>query len=141
MNFENLTKLPIEELRTLAAQHGIKPHHKAKPETLAKQIIDKVVNPAPKKQEMQHPAQKPAAAPVINTEEQVREACKAYFSREGYEVTFTGETWHFKYAGAEDTGHMSVPLRIIRMKAESVARGARKPVTINFDGERIMAAG
>lgn len=138
MNFENLTKLPIEELRVLAAKHEIKVHHKLKSENIAKLIIDKVTNP---QQELKHPAAQPKQATKVNTEEEVRQACEKFLSKEGFIATFKEDTWNFKFAGAEDSGHMSVPLRIIRMKAENVSRGARKPPMVTIDGERIMAAG
>lgn len=137
MNFDNLSKMPLQELRVLAAQHGIKAHHKAKPETIARQIIEKVSEP---KQEMKHVAEKPKEA-VLNTEEQVREACRPYMAKDGFNAVFTDTTWHFSCRGSEDTGHMSVPLRIIKMKAEMVSHGARKPVMISIDGVSMMAAG
>lgn len=143
MNFENLNKLPIEELRSLAAKQGIKVHHKMKPETLAKAIAASATEPQVNKtkEQLKHTAELPKAPAKINTEEEVRDVCQKFFAKEGYEAIFKDEIWHFKYNGSEDSGHMSVPLRIIRMKAENVSRGARKPITMTFDGERIFAAG
>lgn len=131
-----------DELVQLAISQGLpKPHHKAKPETIAELIINHVTQP-PKSPEMLHPAEKPQAAPAkIHTPDEVREACKAYFDKPGFEAIFNeDDTWHFKCRGAEDSGHMSCALRVIKMKAETVSHGARKMVTMKFDGEEIMRA-
>lgn len=139
MDLSKLKELPVEKLRELAMQHGLAPHHKCKPETIANMIIEHVTTPA-KAPEMKHPAEKPNPALKINTEEEVREACKPFINKEGFEAIFTPETWYFRCNGAEDSGHMSTALRVIRMKAETISRGARRPVKIIFDGEPIMAA-
>ena len=134
LSLENLLALPPEQLRIEAEKQGLKPHHKAKPETIAKQLMDKITNP-PKAEEMKHPAEKKTEPAKVNTQEEVRKACEKIFQKEGYEVEFKGETWRFKYKGAEDSGHMSVPLRVIKMKAESVGHGARKPRFLAYSAQ------
>lgn len=126
MNFENLKKLDINQLRELAIKQGLTPHHRSKPDTLIKAIIEHATTPA-KQPQMQHPAEKKQEAPKLNTEEEVRTACAVFFQKPGFEANFTEETWHFKCKGSEDSGHLSVPMRVIKMKAESVSRGARRP--------------
>lgn len=139
MDINNLYKLPIEELRTLAVQHGIKPHHKAKAETIAKLIIDAVTN-TKTQDTMKHESQIEKGPAKINTEEEVRQACATHFAKEGFLARFDDDNWYFSCRGAEDSGHMSVPLRVIKMKAENVSRGARSPAMVSIDGEKIMAA-
>lgn len=141
IDLDNLNKLTIDQLRALASQHGVIVHHRMKEDTLIKHISEKMMAPQVNKKELKHVAELPKTTPKINTEEEIREACAKYFSKEGYQATFKDDIWHFKYAGSEDSGHMSVPLRIIRMKAEQVSHGARKPMTMNFDGDKIFAAG
>lgn len=82
----------------------------------------------------------PTWSKQATTEEQVREAAKRYIEKEGFVANFktdpeTGaRTWHFKYKGAEEAGNMDIPLRVIVMKAEGVARGARGIKAIKGDG-------
>jgi hypothetical protein len=75
-----------------------------------------------------------------NTEESVREAIAKYLNVDGFMAKFTQDpetganVWHFRCKGAEESGNMDIPLRVIVMKAESVARGARGLKAIKGDG-------
>ena len=142
MNYAELVSRDVADLRTLAAQYGIKTHHKAKAETIAKAIVEHVT-PKPQAETLKHPAELAKPALVIHTEEQVREACAAYFRIDGFVAKFPGDdTWYFARKGAEESGHMSSPLRVIKMKAESISKGARKPFIVkNADGADVMMAG
>jgi hypothetical protein len=148
INFDKLKDMTPEAIRTLAIQQGLSPHPRAKVATIAKQIIEKVTQPI--KQELKHPAQLPPKREAkSNTEAEVREACQAFFAKPGFEAIFEGETWHFKYKGTEDTGHMSVPLRVIALKARTVSQGARRlylkrdvpvsgPAEANYFSDKVM---
>lgn len=131
-NFDNILKLgregKIEELRNLAISQGLKPHHRAKPMTLAQAIIDHVSAAPPQPQNMKHPAERAQPAPLkIHTPDEVRKDCAEYLDKDGFEAIFREDnTWHFKYKGAEDSGHMSTIMRVIKLKAMTVAQGARK---------------
>lgn len=143
-NFDNILQLgrtnKLDELRQLAITQGLKPHPRAKAMTLAQAIIDHVTQP-PALKEMTHPAERPQAAIAMNTEAEVRAACAEYFNKQGYEAIFRDDdTWHFRYKGAEDSGHMSVLLRVIKLKAMTVAQGAHRLRKMKFDGEEIIAA-
>lgn len=148
-NFDNILQLARDgkrdELVHLAITQGLpKPHHSCKPQTIAQLIIDHVTTPVRAQPDhMKHPAEKAQTAPLkINTPDEVREVCKQYFEKEGFEVRFReDDTWHFRYKGSEDSGHMSVPLRVMKLKAMSVAQGAHRLVTMKFDGEEVMRAG
>lgn len=144
-NFDNILQLARDgkkqELLELARTQGLKVHHSCKPQTIAEAIINHVTQPVAQPQ-MKHPAEMPQAAPrKINTEEEVLAAIKP-FMKEGFDAKFYEDgTWHFRYKGSEDSGHMSVPLRVIRMKAESVSHGARAPKMMKAeDGAMIFAA-
>lgn len=144
MNYQELVSRDVADLRVLAAQYGIKTHHKAKAESIAKAIIEHITPKAQANPEtLKHPAEAPKPALVIHTEEQVREAIAPYAKLDGFVVRFPGDdTWYFARKGAEEAGHMSCPLRVIRMKAETVSKGARKPFIVkNQDGADVMMAG
>lgn len=140
VNFENLKLLKLEQLRELAVKQGVTFHHNAKEDLLIRLILE-AANAQP--DALKHPAANaPKEEMRLNTEEEIREACKRYFEKPGFEAMFRDDdTWHFRYKGAEDSGHMSVKLRVIRMKAETVAGGARKMVTVkNALGQDVMLA-
>ena len=128
MNFEELKSRDVKSLRELAAQYGIRTHHKNTAETVAKLIFEFVAN-QPKVEAMKHPAEMPVKAPPkMNTEAEVREAIAKQLEKPGFVAEFLpDDTWYFKYKGAEESGHMTVPLRWIKIKAEGVARGAVNP--------------
>lgn len=129
MNFDNLKTMKREQLVELAGKQGLNVHHKAKPETIIKQIMDHVLV-----------SQKPqvAADPMVdprlaakrpehnNTPEQVDAILAPIKARvPEFEVKYDLEenTWHFRCKGAEECGNLSIPLRIIKMKADTVSRG------------------
>lgn len=138
-NFDNILQLARDgkksELLELARSQGMKVHHSCGPQKIAEAIINHVtqLSQPVKHDAMKHPAEQPQAAPMhINTPEEVREACKQFFEKDGFEVRFRDDdTWHFRCKGAEDSGHMSVPLRVLKLKAMTVSGGARRLVTDN----------
>lgn len=82
------------------------------------------------------PIVKPQAKPepkmtvfTVHTPDQVAAALKA-FTDKGVELMFLDDdmTWSLSYKGASDSGHMSTPINVIRWKAETVSKGARKPI-------------
>jgi hypothetical protein len=128
MNYAELITRDVADLRVLAAQYGIKTHHKAKAETIAKLIVEYIAN-KPAQDQMKHPAELPQPKPsIFNSEDEIRTAIARQLEKPGFTVTFPGDdTWIFKCRGAEESGHMTTPLRVIRSKAEGVARGAINP--------------
>jgi len=141
MNYAELVQRDVADLRQLAAQYGIKTHHKAKADTIAKAIVEHVT---PKPVEVpKHPAELPKPPLRIHTAEDVLQAIEKFTKLDGFVAKFPGDdTWYFARKGAEDSGHMSANLRDIFMKAESVSKGARKPFIVkNSDGADVMMAG
>ena len=114
-----------QEIRDIAEKLNIKAHHKAKPETIVNQILQQ--GQAYVADAMKHPAER--SNPVIsyvNTPDDVRNAIKHIASKDGFECRFLDDnTWHFRCKGAEDSGNLSIPLRVIVTKAEMVSRGKR----------------
>lgn len=129
MNFDELKSRDIKELRLLAAQHGIKTGPRSKAETIAKQIVEAItITPQNVEQVLRHPAEEPRPAVNLNDEETIRETLKTIIAKPGFTIEFPGDnTCIFKCRGAEESIHMSSPLRVIKSKAEGVSRGATRP--------------
>lgn len=135
MNFEQLKTKPREELVELAGKMGLQVHHKAGVDKIAKDIVEKAFEPVLNKDPMQHPAAAPVKETIHNTPEQVNEAIKDYLAKDGYTAEYPGDnTWVFKYKGAEESGNLSIPLRVIKMKAGNVAKGRRALMSHGRDG-------
>lgn len=128
----------LEELRVIADKMGIQYHHKtgeAKLATLIHEASQPKIPP--------HVSQRPVESEVVkNTPEQVREAIKGIIANKPeFEVSFTEDTWTFRFKGAEDSGNLSIPLRVIKIKAETVSRGANKPRGVrNSEGNIVLVA-
>ncbi len=119
---KDLTSLSREELVNIAKSLGIKPHHKAKEESLIYQIMQQ---PEYARDDvMKHRAERAVAPTIHYTEEQVKEAIKPFLAKEGFTATFPGDgTWIFRCLGAEDSGTLSQPIRTIVQRAQYVSRG------------------
>lgn len=134
---QELAQMPREKLVEIANTLKIKVHHKAKPETIIHQIMQQPV--AYRNEAMSHPADATTAPVVTNTVEQVQTAIATYAAKEGFSATFPDDgTWVFSCKGASESGNLSIPLRIIKQKAESVSRGARVPPMLK--GTKMMFA-
>lgn len=133
--YDTLAARPIEELRLLARKSGLTPHHKAKPETLARQIVEAT---APKPQRVTAPKREREVLDV-HSEGDVREMLAGF---DKLALKFPGDgTFIMSCRGTEESIHMSSKESIIRKKAQIISRGALKPVTMNMDGATIMRAG
>ncbi len=134
MNFEHLKAMEPLELKQLAGKMGLSVHHKAGKERIIKQIMEKSllsqINPAQpdevfKGEDMRPKAVKNNAKPEYDyTEADVREACKVFLEKDGFQAQFPGDgTWIFTYKGAQDSGTLKQPMSRIKMKASNVAKG------------------
>lgn len=113
----------LEVIRNKARALGIKPHPRAKKETILAQINQQPI--AMKRDVMRHEAEAPATPEMTNSEEDVRTAIAQHLEKDGYKATFPGDnTVILEYKGAQESCNLSIPLRVIKMKAETVARGA-----------------
>lgn len=124
-NWENLAKMSREELVELHVKvTGVKPHHKAKPETIIKNIKDATFNKqdAPKVEEK-------AAPPKVadhNTPEDVEKAIESIKAkRPEFTANYNTQenTWTFECMGAKESGNLDIPLRVIVQKATNISRG------------------
>ena len=132
MNYDELKSRDIKDLRKLAAQYGIKTHPRHKPETVAKLIVEHITAKPHGQDQMKHVAELTKEPAKINTEDEIKDAIKHLLEKPHFTITFPGDdTWIAKCRGAEESGHMSVPLRVLRSKCEGVARGAIVPRGFN----------
>lgn len=133
MDLENKT---ADELRALAKELNIKVHGMAKPETIIKQIQaqspHRVVG-AEKNMEAKY-ARK-VAQEHKNSIEDVKEALERLSLPEDFQAKFNREenTWWFRYNGAEDSGNLNIPLRLIVSAAVYVAKGRRALLAMGKD--------
>lgn len=136
MNFDKLKALPREKLVELAGKQGVHVHHKAKAETIARLIMEKTLVPQQQPQSMQHVAEKPAAPVYHNTPEDVEAAIAHIKARSPqFESSYSENNWLFKCLGAEEVGNLSIPMRVIVMKAGNVAKGRRVPRRLDGFGD------
>lgn len=121
----DLASKPMTEVRDYARAIGVTPKQHESRDALLSRIALVAFS------DNQKPAEQ--AKPVVNpvtwsTQDEVNEAVAEHI-RKGMRVSYDEQarTWHFSYAGAEDSGSLSVPLHVIKQKATQVARGALKP--------------
>ncbi len=141
-DFENLKKLSRDELRDLAFKQGLQVHHKAKAETIIKQIIE--FSTTPVKQDMQHVAEKPVAPVYDNTPEDIEEAIahiKAQHPAFVSKYDIKDNTWEFSCKGAVESGNMAIPLRVIVRRAEIIRRGRLQLIGLNDHFDKTTAGG
>ena len=129
---ETLAGKSLEDLRVIADKLKIKVHHNAKEHSIIRQIMQQ-----PKayvRDSMEHVATTPVAPTHNNTPDMVMDAIKVYADKEGYVTEFPDDgTWIFKFRGAEESGNLAIPLRLIKQKAEFVARGRRALMSMGKD--------
>lgn len=125
---DNLRSMSREELVKLAVSQGVQRiHHKAKPETIIKQILESVQ--AKPVVEEKHKAQEPKIA-VFHSKEDFEKILQPLKARApALEWTFddgedeTDKTITLRCKGAEDCFNMSVGLRWFKVRANIVAQG------------------
>lgn len=58
--------------------------------------------------------------------EEIKESASKHKSK-GLSVAFTDDCWHVSCKGTEDSGHLSMDIKLIENKMNVVSRGAIKP--------------
>lgn len=132
MMIEKLQAMTREELVALAVTQGVQVHHKAKPETIIKQIVDKISQPL--QQDVTDPRLAPVREAVWLTREQVEQGIAPIKARvPEFETIFQDDdtTVTFKCKGAEDSMSLTVPYRWMMQKAQIVSRGRLSPMGLN----------
>lgn len=139
MNFDQLKALPREQLVATAHKLQLQVHHKAKPETIAKQIWEKTypnVTAKPTEDNYVDPRLKAKKEDVYLTVEQVEDAVAPikkerpqfetrYFDLDGFEVKNPEEARvvQFSCLGAVESHNMTTPQRVLRNRASLVKQG------------------
>lgn len=123
-----LKEKTLEELFAICEELGIKAHHASKEASLIKKIEaqqgHRVEDAVSKADDLKHKAEQPVVSEA-NTQEAVENIIEPFIDR-GLKAKFLDDgTWMFRCNGAEDSGSMTMPLRLIRNKAEQVSRGRR----------------
>lgn len=132
--FDTLKSKPVEELRTLAIKSGLKPHPRAKPETLARQIVEAT---APKPTQQQAPVTR--EAPHMHSEEEIRSMLAPY---KNISVSFPDDgTFIMTNGKAVESMHMtSVPAVILGPKhAALINRGELRQLSMDEAAKRGVA--
>lgn len=155
MNFDTLKTQSPEQLAEIAAKCGVKFHPRAKPETILKNIAadpDKIIKqimetvllaPQNKQPEMQHKATEQQKPVYLHSQEDIEELIAHIKAKvPQFEATYPGDgTVIFRCKGAEESCNMSIPPRIILMKAETVSRGRLVLLGLNEHFDRTAASG
>lgn len=132
MSFD-LTKLDSmsrEQLMAIADQSNVRVHHKAGAEKIKEAIINQVMQPP--KEELKHAAEKPKAPVFHHTPQDVEELVSKIKERvPQFRTSYSEEdnTWLFQWVSEsgrvmrEESGNLSIPPRVIKIRAETVSRG------------------
>jgi hypothetical protein len=140
MDFNQLKALPREQLVATAQKLRLQVHHKAKAETIAKQIWEKTYPNVTSKQPAEDAYIDPRLATtkqdVYLTVAQVEEAVAPvkkeqplfetkYYDLDGFEVKDTEDARVVKFSclGAVESHNMTTAQRILRQKANLMKRG------------------
>jgi hypothetical protein len=145
MNLDNLKSMSREQLVQLAITQGLSPHHKAKPETIIQQIIDKAFVPqAPQTEAVDPRLTKTPHVAVFNTPEEVEAMVADIKARQPkFTTQYNDEerTVKFSCNGAEQTHNLSVPLRWLKVKATEVSRGRAALMGLNDQFDKLPVSG
>lgn len=143
MNFEKLKSMSRDELVHLADSQGVQVHWNAKPETIIKQIIDKVSHPPKPKTEIVDTRLIAAKEAVFNTEAEIEAALAIIKSKvPQFETIYDKDDRcvTFRCKGAEECHNMSVPLHWLVKRAQLVSRGRLVPLGLNQHFESLNSA-
>lgn len=148
IDLNRLHGMESAELRTLAIQMGLSPHHKLGKDKLVTLIIEKATATA--KVETGQPIIKPQQPVHNNTPEDVEKAIAAIKARQPRFVSsynLDDNTWLFQcldsrgLVGCEESGNLAIPLRLIVRQANSVSLGKRQLIGLNDHFDRTTAGG
>ena len=149
LDLSRLDALSVPELQQLAISQGLTFHHKLGKDKLVNIIKEAVLTPQAQQTES-HPLIKPAAPVRNNTPEDVEKAIadiKAKRPQLRTSYNTDENTWTFQYIRANGTvghaefGNLSIPLRIIKRQAESVAQGAFQLTALNAHFDSLPVSG
>ncbi len=146
MNFDNLKTMDVNQLREVAGKQGLQVHPRAGKDNIIKKIMEATLTPQQKPQTVDtpHPAEKPKKPVDNNTKEQVEAAIADIKARvPQFEAIYNDEenTVHFRCKGAEECLNLAIPIRVIKMKAQNVARGKLSLIGLTEHFDKSIAGG
>lgn len=144
IDIAKLDGMELEALKALAIQCGAKHHHKAGKDKIIEAIKNHVFQPPQPTNDLKHPAEKPKEAVFNHTEEDVEKLVAHLKAKsERFVTKYPGDgtvlmRWVYDSGkvGMEESVNMSVPPRVIKNRAEIIARGPavlKVHSTTNFD--------
>lgn len=125
-NFDHLKNMSREELVALSEQHNVPVHHKAKPETIIKNLLDATLQPVKQPATNNEDPRRTPKVAVFNTREQVEEMLKPIRAKvpeflSAYDDEARAVTFSCK--GRLETFNLSVPMHFLRACAYEISRG------------------
>ncbi len=123
-NRELLEAKAMHEIRTMLAMRGAGFSKTEKKTDLIDRLMlmDMTIQPNEKKKEEAVKAKKSEPTPAVkNTPEEIEKALESFVAR-GLVLTIDGDTWHVRRDTKSDSGHVTVPLRLIQQSAAVLMR-------------------
>ena len=126
----------LEELRVIALNVGLTPHHAAKEESI---IMNILLAQQPPEEELKDQPDLSVVETLFkkNTPDEIKGRLE-FFGRSGGKIKFDDECWYLQYGIALDSGNLTVPLGLIERKARILLK-ARKPAKVKIGGEEMLA--
>lgn len=132
---DTLKAMDRSQLMELCSKLDIKIHHKAKDETVRKQILEQVASRQMENKNTEPPAPKPVAPVFNHTEEDVLKAIGDLATKDGFDIKFPKDnTVIFTYRGISESVNMSIPMHVIVRQAKMAAKVKMAPAMVN-DGQ------
>jgi len=118
----DLSNKSVEDLRVIARDLGVDVHHKLGRDKVANAIAEKLLTQVERKPVENEVKQEPVD--VWLNPDDVREALKPFTDKfEDFEVSFLKDnTWMFRRGKYTESGTMSMPLTLVKRKAELFCR-------------------
>lgn len=124
---DDLEQKTEKQLRAIAKELKVKLHHRAGTRSIIQQIRKQQKHRVEAAAVIQADHEQRLAEPKLsNSEDDILQAIAPYTKIEGFIAEFPKDgTWIFTCRGAQDSGSMDIPLRIIKNKAMYVSKGRR----------------
>lgn len=141
-HIDNLKNLTRDQLVDVAMKQGLpKPHHKAKPETIIKSIVDSMTPQKPIAQDAKPEAKK--ADEVRNTRETIEpllERLKSERQNLAWEFDELDETVTVRHAHAAVSFNWHIPLRVIERHVRLHVFNPTRPLGLNNHFDEMPSA-
>lgn len=124
-----------EAIKSLYIQTmGSEPHHRMGKQRMIIEILG--AQDVLKAQEVR-PQEKKQQPVMLLSQERINEVLSGHIAR-GLKVIVQDNTWTMKNGAAMDSGHVSVPVDLLKVIADGLMR-ARMPAKVKIEGEEMFA--